>query len=193
MPCRAVRYFAVLCRAVPCCAVLHAVVYLLFRSSRYHSTKYHTWYSSTEIYHARFVRITLLNHKKMHSQLSSAQISYTSAARSAALWGAVRRRALPCGAVLCRAALCFLSGAQVVRRTISCEVPSARYRYVRVYSSFCFLHSVSCLSVLFMLFFFANFTCTADHNMTSPTRTQHSRGQSALQKSSWHFQIANRY
>ena len=62
-------------------------------------------------------RYCMLNHKKMLSQLS-----YSSAAqRRAVLYGAV-----PCPAVLCRAALCFLSNT-AVPGIMRCPIPTGMY------------------------------------------------------------------
>ena len=116
----------------------------------------------------------LLNHKKR--QLSSAQLYLSSAAPC----GAVRCHDLPCGAVLCRAELCFLSNIRYKYQVPACT-------YVLVFS----LSSFECpRSILFMFFFLANYTRSADQNVASPTSTQDSTGQSALRKSSWHYRIA---
>ena len=53
------------------------------------------------------------------------------------------------------------------------------YRCVLVFVLFSFDCS---LSVLFMFSLLANYTRTADQNVTSPARTQHSTGRSALHK-----------
>ena len=92
VPCRAVRYCrAALCHAVPCC-VRFAV---LFLHAQYHS-KCHT--TGTTAVRTRYY---MLNHKKCSRSL--AQPSYSSAAP---------RSAVPCPAVLCRAARCFLPNIQ---------------------------------------------------------------------------------
>ena len=98
--CRALPYGAVLCDDMPCFAVLRALLYLLFRTCQIRSIILGTGTTT----HTRFVRTTL---KHKICILSSAQPSYSSAAQ---------RRVVPCGAVfcvlgavLCRAALCFLS------------------------------------------------------------------------------------
>ena len=74
VPCRALPCGAVLCGAVTvsCCVVLRALLYLLFRTARYHS-KCHTRYG---YYYTSFVRATFntVESQKMRSQLSSAQL-----------------------------------------------------------------------------------------------------------------------
>ena len=126
----------------------------------------------------------IVESQNMHSQLSSAQLQLSSAAQ---------RRAVPRHRVLCCAALCFLSN---IESQVSCEVPGTRYRYVRVYSSFCFLHWLFSLPALMLILRsisqITNYARTADQNETSPTSTQHSTGQSvssALSTNSWLHQI----
>ena len=117
------------------------------------------------------VRTTLLNNKNsLPAQLSPAIAPQRSA---------VRCRVLLCRAVLCCAALRFLSNIQY---QLSCKVPGTRYRYARVYLSFCFLLHLIVLFRSPSCFFFTNYTRTADQNVTSPTSAQHSKGQSALNK-----------
>ena len=145
--CGTVRCCAVLCRAMPCSVLCCTYSFVHVRS---HST----------IYRPAMPRYTTSGLYVLHCLItldgpSSAQLSYSSAARSTLPCDAVRCRGLPCGAVLCRAALCFLSNSQY---QVSCEVPGTRYRNVRVYSSFCFLHWWSSLSVLFAFFLFASYT-----------------------------------
>ena len=164
-PRRAVRHWAVLCCAVPCC-VLCSTYY--FVHTRYHS-KYHTrsWY----YYSTPGCTYYLLNNKNsLPAQLSPAIAPQRSA---------VRCRVLLCRAVLCCAALRFLSNIQY---QLSCKVPGTRYRYARVYLSFCFLLHLIVLFRSPSCFFFTNYTRTADQNVTSPTSAQHSKGQSALNK-----------
>ena len=94
--------------------------------------------------------------------------------------------------MLCHAALCFRSNIQQYQ--VWCEVPGTRYRYVRaVYSSLCFLHLIvlsrsPCPPPP------ANYTRTADQNVTSPTSTQHSAQHNRVTRSSqaalWHYQFA---
>ena len=109
VPCPTVR-----CGTVWCCAVLHAVLYSLFRTSQVSFDELSS--SSAEAHHTSFVSTTLLDNMKC-SQLSSAELWLSSAPRSAVL----PYLALRCGAVLCRAALCFLS-----------NTPSTSYAKYRV-------------------------------------------------------------
>ena len=77
--------------------------------------------------------LILLNRNKMHPQVSSA---HSSQQRSAVWYGAVRCRALPCGA-----ALCFLSNIQQYQvYDAKYQVPGAGM-YVFLYSSSSFLQS----------------------------------------------------
>ena len=127
--CRAVR-----CGAVACCVELRVVLYLLFRACQISFED--VLCSSTEVHRTKFVRTRLLNPKECIPR--RAQLSYSSEARRATPCTSVRCRALPGGAVLCRAALCFLSNTPQYQ--VSCEIPGTRYRYVRVCSSSCFLN-----------------------------------------------------
>ena len=111
--CRALPCIAVLLYgAVPCCAVIRAALDLLVCTCQVSFDEVSS--SSTKVHHTRFVRTTFLNHIKC-SKLSSALAQQCAA----------QHRAVPCGAVLCRTALCFLSNTQY---QVSYEVPGTRYQ-----------------------------------------------------------------
>ena len=170
MRCRALLCGVVLCRAVLCCTVLSVALYLLFRTCQVSFDEVSS--SSTELQHnVIFFLIT-------SNAPSSAQLSYSSAAPSAAPCGAVR--CMPCPAVLRRTALCFLLNIQQYQ--VSCEIPGTRYRYVRVYSSTPFLHCPSSFSVLFASPSPKITPVLPIRIVTSPTSIQHSTGQSILHK-----------
>ena len=106
VPCRAVRYWEVLCSAV-----LRALC-LLFRTCQVSFEASYLVPGIGTTTPTRFAR-TLLNHNNVHSQLSSARLKLSSAAQ---------HRAVPCvGAALCRAALCIISNIQQYY-LVSCEV-----------------------------------------------------------------------
>ena len=142
--CRAVRYCAMLCRAVPCCVLCCNNSFVHARS---HSTKYHPAvprYNTTSGLYAPGT--ALLNHI-ICSQLSSAKAQQRAAQRSAApfgavRFGAVRCLALPCGAVLCGTVRCcavlravlylILRACQVSFDEVSCSSTAAHHtRFVR--------------------------------------------------------------
>ena len=132
VPCRAVQYSAcaVLCRDLPCYVL--CCTYPLVHAG-YHS-HYHDRYRH---YSPRCVYTTcyIVGPQKMHSQLSSARLKLSSAAQHCAV---------PCGAVLCLAVRCGAVLRCAFFRSHSSTRSHAksrtRYRYVLVYSSFCFLH-----------------------------------------------------
>ena len=153
---------------MPCCAVLRAVLYLLFRSC--HVSFDEVSSSSTDVHHTRFVRTQLLNFCEMLSvHLSSALAQQRSAQRRV-----VACFALPCGGELRYTVLCFHSN---TRHQVSPEVPGTRYRYVCVYSSFSFLRLLSSPST-HLAFFFSSFP----HITPALLITQHSTWQSPPNK-----------
>ena len=96
VPCRAVRYCAMLCGvvrscAVPCCAVLSASLCILFRAC-----------ATTTVVSCQVPAELGLAHQLSSAQLSSAAHRSASSAERSAVWC----RSLPLCAVLCRAA-CF--------------------------------------------------------------------------------------
>ena len=116
VPCPAVRYCAVLCRAA-----CYAVITLSYTPGIIRSIIPGT-------VTPRFVRIASLNHKKCIP--SSARLNYSSAAQ---------RRAVPCPA-LCGAARCSAVVRCAFFRTYSNRYHAKhRYQYVLVYSVFYFL------------------------------------------------------
>ena len=106
------------CGAVPCCMLCCAYSFVICQVS------IELPYQVLALLHTRFVRATFLNHKKCTP-------SYSSAAQ---------RRAVPCPTMRCCAVLRCAFFLRQYR--VSCEVPGTRHQYVRVYSSFCFLHSI---------------------------------------------------
>ena len=110
----------------------------------------------------------MFDHIARPAQISPAIYS-PAAQRSAVRCRAVRCRALPCAAVLCRVALCFISNIQQYQG----------YTWCCILFVLLFLHLA--LSVP-MFPPHANYARTADQNVASPTITQHSTGQSALNK-----------
>ena len=167
-----------MCRAAPCCAVLcrSACCAVLFRTCQVSFDKVSS--SSTEVHHTRFVRTTLLNHIDAPN---SAQLSYSSAARRAAPCGAVWCRAMPCFAFRCGAVPCCAVLYSNTLYQVSCEVPGTRYRYVRAYSVFLLSSMIVLALGPLGVLFFAKCTRTADQNVTSPTTTLHSTGNSSTQ------------
>ena len=153
MPYRAVRYYWVLCRAVPCC-----VPYLLFRTCQVSFDEVST--ASTEVHHTKFVRSWhyLLFSVEVHGSFhgSSHELPQKEATRApdpvctyciveehqtlpAQLSSAIaQQREAQRRVVLRRAALCFL--ANTPQYQVSCEIPGTRYRCTCVYSSFCILY-----------------------------------------------------
>ena len=105
----------------------------------------------------------------MHAQLRSVQLDIAQQ-RSAVRCRAVPCLVLPCAAVLCRAALCFLSNVEQcqVLHVLLCPIFLA-FSSLDLSRSPCF-------------FPHANYTRTADQNVTPPTSTQRSKGQFALHK-----------
>ena len=116
---------AVLRGSLPCCAVLRAMLRLPFRTC--HVSFDEVSNSSSLLTYTTLVRTTLLNNKK--STPSSAQIKLSSAQHR------VVRYAMRCHALRCRTALRRLLNTQY---RASCEERGTRYRYVRVYLSYCF-------------------------------------------------------
>ena len=153
---------------MPCFDVLRVLLYLLVRTCQYHA-KYQTTHY-TRFVHSYYVAESL----KMHPQLRSAGI-YIAQQRSAVRW-----RAVPClalrFAVLCRAALFFLSS--IYSNSTRCHT-GTRYLYIRVVYSYFFFVQLIVLSQSPCFPPPANYTCTADQNVTSRS-TQHSAGQLAL-------------
>ena len=168
VPCRAVRYCV-----VPCCALLRAVLYLLF-GARY---QYHTRYQ----YYTRFVRATLLNNQK--SIPSSAQLSYSSAEqRSAVRCRAAPCLALRCGAMSCLAVLCRAACAvPYFEHTVPGIMRIARYQVPVCTRLLVFLLSSIVVLSWSSFFFFRIFHpyCRPERDITNKT-TQHR--QSALHK-----------
>ena len=107
---------------------------------------------------------TVLNHNARPDQISPAIHSSTA-----------QRCAVPCGVVPCLALRCG-----VVLRCALFRTYSSATGIRVVYSSFVF--STFDLSWSPCLFPRANYTRTADQNVTPPTSTQHSTGQFALHK-----------
>ena len=156
--CRALPDGTVLCHAVPSCVLCCASSFV---HARYHS-KYHT--TGTMLSHVPGINTMLSNHspKNTLTAHSSVQLQLSSAAqRSAAPCAAV-----PCPAVLSRAALCFFSSIQQyhVSRDTRYRPPVCTWALAVSLSSFdCPLGPSPP----------ENYTRTGDHNVTSPTSTQH--------------------
>ena len=186
VPCRAVRYCAVLYRAVPCCALCRAACCAVLTLScmpglrrrsiihQYRGTPHHvlTYY--------------MVESQEMHSQLSSAQLWLTNAQRSAAPCGAVPFPAVRCCAVL----RCAFFRTHSTKHHAMYQIPGTRYRYVyiRIFAFFIDCppsRSSSC-------FFFANDTRTPYQNVTSPSSTHTARGHQLCTSSCWHYQIGCR-
>ena len=156
-----------LSRAAPCwcCPVPRCVLCLLFRTCKVIFDEVSC--SITGVYHNRFVRTTLLN----KTIALPAQVSYSSAARSA-----VPCRAVPCPAVPCCAVLSFEHS---TRCHAKYQVPGiGMYVCTRLLAFF-----TGCPPSRSSFFYFANFPRIADQKVTSPTSTQqYSTGQSAQHK-----------
>ena len=165
VPGRAVWYCAVLCRAVRCCVMLYlpcALLYMLIRTGQV----------SLEVsYQAVLHQVCtycIVESQKMQSQLSSVQLLLNSAARPLAL---------PCGVVPCCA---FFFCIYSTRYHATYQVPGTGMNMCTRLFAFCvYLYVLSRFSLCFFLRTLHPYT--ADQNVTSPTSTQHSSGQSALQ------------
>ena len=127
MRCRALPCGVMLCGAVACCTVLRAVLYLRFCACQ---VSFGIIQRCRGIRHIRFVSLY---------DSSSAQLIYSSAARNAAPCGAVRCRALPCGAVQRSAVRC---------RAGPC--PAVRYGTVRCCAVLCRAACCAALALSYM-------------------------------------------
>ena len=128
-----------------------------------------------------FVSTTLFDCKNCTP--SAAQLSYSSAAhsaqRSAVRCPSVPCLALRCGVVPCRAALCFISNTAVPKYHAKFQARVCMYVCTCIFAS---LIDCSRFRSSSRYIFVANYTRTADQNVTSQTSTQHSTGQSTLHK-----------
>ena len=170
---RAVRCRAVLCRA-SCCAVL-----IISFPPRLVGRNIIQQYRGTP--HQVCTLSIVLFREILSGHLTSAIAQQRAAQRRAVRCIAVH--CLRCGGEPCCAVLSFSS---YTRHQVSREVPGTRYRYVRVYSSFSFLHLLSSPSV-HLAFFFLAFL----HITPALLITQHSTGQ--LPPHKYILALSNKY
>ena len=129
VPCGTLRCRALRCSTVQCCGVTRALLYVLFRTCRYHS-KYHIIPGNGLLLTTNNMPLGLLVllqdiaelHKKMNPQLCSAQLWLRSLQHRAMLCFC------PCDTALCRAALSMRAFEHTTVRTrYHAKIPGAGF------------------------------------------------------------------